>query len=164
MDVFAHFLWTSGLFWKSKKHWLIGLFGVLPDLLSFGVYLVIRLFTGGPAFGRPNLATIPPYVHTLYNLTHSLVMWLLYAAIVYLLFRKYFILMLGWLLHIFLDVFTHTDAFFPTPVLWPLSNWHYEYGVSWGTPVFMLVNYSALTVLWVLIIVHTAKTQKPHKV
>jgi len=37
MDVLAHFFWAFAIFFRRKKErWLAGLFGVMPDLLSFG--------------------------------------------------------------------------------------------------------------------------------
>jgi hypothetical protein len=44
-------------------------------------------------------------------------------------------------------VFSHTDRFFPTPVFFPLSNFHISF-VSWAEPVFMAVNYGALVTVY----------------
>lgn len=41
--------------------------------------------------------------------------------------------MLAWPLHILIDIPTHTAEFFPTPFLWPVSNFHVD-GISWGNP------------------------------
>lgn len=56
----------------------------------------------------------------------------------------------GWLLHIIMDIPTHSYAFFPTPVLWPLFGWKFN-GFSWATPWFLILNYSLLIlVYWLL--------------
>jgi hypothetical protein len=66
----------------------------------------------------------------------------------------------AWGVHILCDVFTHTPAYFPTPLFWPLSSWTYQYGISWATPVFMAINYGALAILYVLIAVHVWRSKK----
>lgn len=65
--------------------------------------------------------------------------------------RKWPWLMGGWVLHIIIDIPTHTKAFFATPFLWPLSNFKID-GISWGTLWFMLINYSALVLVYLLIV------------
>lgn len=39
--------------------------------------------------------------------------------------------MLAWLAHILLDIPFHTKAYFPTKLLWPLSDFSFD-GISWG--------------------------------
>ena len=55
MDTLSHTLWGKGLFGYRKYGALALLFGALPDLLSFGLYSLIRLLSQGIniQFGRP---------------------------------------------------------------------------------------------------------------
>jgi len=175
---------------RSKKDtWLAIFFGIAPDILSFGVLLFVNIFTTGilwpymqarvgsewgakianiighwisspPQAPDPNM--IPQYVHTLYNFTHSLVIFAAVFILIWLLRRKPYWLLAGWGLHIGIDIFSHSDKFFPTPFLFPLSDFHVN-GVSWAEPVFMLVNYAALIVvyLWLYVLSRKRTPIKP---
>ena len=147
MDTFAHFLWTFALFFKRKDRWLAGLFGVLPDFISFGPHLVLSFIAGSVMFGRPELSNIPVSVFLLYNLTHSLVIFALAVLIVYLLTKKIHWFMFGWGLHILIDIPTHTKEFFPTPFLYPFPQLFIN-GIRWSDPTFMIVNYSLLVIVY----------------
>jgi hypothetical protein len=56
----------------------------------------------------------------------------------------------GWALHILIDIPSH-KGFYETPFLFPLSNYKFDHGVSWGHPTYMLINYSALIIAYILI-------------
>lgn len=57
-------------------------------------------------------------------------------------------ILLGWGLHILMDIPTHSKTFYPTPFLWPFLDWTFD-GISWGQPWFMIVNYSLIIfLLW----------------
>jgi len=56
----------------------------------------------------------------------------------------------GWFLHILLDIPTHSYQFYPTPFLWPLSDWTLG-GFSWGTPWFLIPNYAAIILIFILL-------------
>lgn len=151
MDVFAHFLWTYVIFHKTQNPWLAAIFGVVPDLLSFGVLFVMNTFTGKSWLkGPPNISEIPSYVTKSYNFTHSLVIFLIIFLMIYLITKKFYIFLLGWPLHILLDIPSHTNKFFPTPFLFPISAYTFN-GISWASPIFMIINYSLLAITYVLI-------------
>jgi len=40
--------------------------------------------------------------------------------------------------------------FYPTPFLWPISGWKFD-GLSWADPWFMLFNYAAIIIVYVLL-------------
>ncbi|MFH1332473.1 MAG: hypothetical protein ABIH63_04290 [archaeon] len=147
MDVFAHALWGYAVFRKrTLTKWTVAM-SVMPDLLSFGIYLFILFITGNFIFGGPHGGSIPNYVTFMYSLTHSLFIAGIFAIFVYLKFRKYLILVGAWMMHIVIDIFTHTEEFFPTPFLYPVSDFHLSV-ISWGTPWFMIANYSALAIVY----------------
>jgi membrane-bound metal-dependent hydrolase YbcI (DUF457 family) len=152
MDIFAHGLWTAVVYQKipPRPRWWAVFFGVAPDLASFGVVFGQRLIYGMLPLTKPELASIPGYVYHLYNYTHSLVVFAVAGVVVYFVRgRRLPWLMGAWGLHIVIDTFTHGTDFFPTPFLWPLSNVHVN-SFSWAEPWFMLLNYGALAVAYIV--------------
>jgi membrane-bound metal-dependent hydrolase YbcI (DUF457 family) len=140
MDVISHGLWGGIAFGrKSKKlYWLAFVFGLMPDALSFGIFTVASFlgFVSGPDWegGLPDPSIIPQFVHTLYNITHSLLIFAFVFGLVYLIIKKPFLPLLAWGLHILVDIPTHSYAFFPTPFLWPVSSFMVN-GINWGQPI-----------------------------
>jgi hypothetical protein len=157
MDILAHFLWTLAIYWQHPRRWIAGLIGFLPDILSFGIFFVQRIITGNFERGAPQLATIPTYVFTLYDLTHSIVVFAIGAALLWFFARDWFWLSLGWGLHIIIDVPTHTNRFFPTPVFWPISDVTFS-GIGWGSWWFMLMNYAALAAVYTYLVWKVPRT------
>lgn len=157
MDIFAHALWTGLVFQRAKRVFWAAFFGVAPDLFSFGLFFIQMIISGrlfSQDFNRtepPDPSLVPQYVHSLYNVTHSLVIFLIVFGIVWAIRKKPFWELGGWALHILIDIPTHTSRFFPTPFLFPFSSFTVN-GVSWGTPWFMVVNYSSLIVLYAVIL------------
>ncbi|HYE22547.1 MAG TPA: metal-dependent hydrolase, partial [Verrucomicrobiae bacterium] len=145
MDVLAHGLWTNIMYKvipqtrNNCRTTLWGIaFGVLPDLVSFApfflYYLYRILFTGQKfIFGPPAFPDNPlfKYASESYNYTHSFVIWLAVAVVVWLFLKRFPWILLGWALHIFIDIFTHTEEFFATPFLFPLSDFKVSV-ISWG--------------------------------
>jgi len=156
MDFFAHGLWAGAIFNRSRHIWRAVFFGIMPDLFSFGILTFIFFFTNGfnrPDFSKtepPDPSLVPQYVHGLYNITHSLVVFFLVFILVSWLSKRFFWSMTAWALHILIDIPTHSYNFFPTPFLWPISSYKVD-GISWGTPWFMVVNYSAIVITYVII-------------
>ena len=136
MDFLAHGLWGGVLFGRKSRPWWLAAFliGMAPDLISFGWYVV----------SRPERWMIfPPYVYSLYNVTHSLVVWAAVSGTLWY-FRKSFPWILGgWGLHILCDMPLHDISFFPTPYLWPLKTPFID-GIRWAQPAIMIPNYAAL--------------------
>jgi membrane-bound metal-dependent hydrolase YbcI (DUF457 family) len=171
MDVLAHTLWTNAVFHikyhqNRKMRYLAAFFGVVPDLIGFApmfIYLVLsgRIFSG-ERFPFANNNWTFGFAAEAYNYTHSIVIWalgfILVSAIV--IVYKYFTSkqlsawvfwpMLGWSLHIFIDFFTHPD-FYRTPILFPLSSYKNSHGISWAHPIFMIVNYLALVLVYIIL-------------
>lgn len=148
--------------------------GVAPDLFAFIIPFSVLIFEsvfGDLPFGLPHpgsVESLPPdvvrafsFTPALYRVSHSAVVftgtffavWGMRALSRH---RRGTggkdtaapLPMLGWLLHILIDIPTHTPRFYPTPFLWPLSDFNFRYGVSWGTPVFMVLNYGSLLLVY----------------
>lgn len=157
MDVFAHGLWSFAVFHRKRYVWLATLFGVLPDILSFGILMIINFINGNFTRGRPSIGSLPDWLFGAYNLTHSFVTFLFVFVLVYLMTKKWFWPLTAWAIHILIDIPTHSFRFFPTPFLWPISNYKFD-GISWGTWWFMLLNYSALMTVFIAIAHNRKKT------
>lgn len=163
MDIVSHGLWGGTSFGrKSKKNfWTAFFWAVFPDLFSFGIFTISTLsgFEKGPDWksGPPDPSLIPPYVHTLYDFTHSLIPFAIIFFTVWFIRKKPYYLMLGWPLHIIFDIGTHGTEFFPTPFLWPFSSYRFD-GVSWSSPEIFFPNLFFLGFLYVgWLLVHRYK-------
>lgn len=156
MDILAHTLWANATFsikYKNdrRSRWLGALFGVLPDLFSFSpVFIYSFLFDKSESIFNPTTIWAH-YAKESYNYTHSIVIFVLVTLIVAAI-RKWKVWwpMFGWLIHILIDIPTH-QGFYETPFLFPISSYRFTHGISWGEPHFMIVNYSALALVYILI-------------
>jgi len=93
--------------------------------------------------GTPPESTIPPYVHHLYNVTHSFVLFLAVFALLWVLTKKPVWELGAWGLHVLVDIPTHSFAFFPTPFLWPLFDWKFD-GWQWNQSAILIPNFTVL--------------------
>ena len=159
MDVFAHGLWTYAIYYKKKYRLLATLFGVAPDLFAFGFFFLHNLITNSLSLSRPSVSSIPEYVFMGYNFSHSLVIFFFVVGIVYFITREIPWVMGGWLLHILIDIPSHTREFFPTPFLWPISSFKIS-GISWGNKYFMITNYTALILVYAFYVIPNLKRSK----
>lgn len=155
MDGIAHLLWAFALFkvlkikFKKKINLYAALFfGVFPDLFAFLIPAV--LFVLSFIFPGVSIAAIMPYVRMLYNISHSLFTFILVFALVSIIMRKIPLELCFWLLHILIDIPTHSFEFYPTPFVWPFSEYRFD-GVSWTNPYFLIANYTALGIVYLLI-------------
>ena len=153
MDIVSHGLWGSLAFGRKnrKGFWRAFLFGIAPDFLSFGIFFA-STFLGlaeRPRFSSepPDPSLIPSYVHNLYNLTHSLIIFAVLFFVLWLIFKKPVWEALAWGLHIVFDIFTHSFKFFPTPFLWPVSGFKFD-GWHWGSPWIFFPNLALLLILY----------------
>ena len=173
MDIFSHALWAGaaayGVNLKKKRPisvWKTAAWGMFPDLFAFTIPFIWMIAAGAqfdarnaePASGGGHI--VFQLTHDLYNISHSLLTFMVVFGLMYLLFKRPFWEMGGWLLHIVSDVPTHSYAFFPTPILWPVSGWKFN-GISWGQPWFMVLDFSALVIVY-LIIWYAYQQKKKH--
>jgi hypothetical protein len=163
MDIVAHGLWAaaaaSGARKKLHRKVRVGwtaLFGVFPDLFAFTVPITLmvwqRLTDPAQAAVQAGGHRLPhmPLAWQLYQISHSLVVFAVVFGLVCMIARRPVLELLGWPLHILIDIPTHTSRFFATPFLWPISSYRAS-GISWGNPWFMLCNYSALAIVYFLL-------------
>lgn len=152
MDIFAHALWTYAIYSKTPYALLAVIFGVFPDLVSFSLFFVKTLLKGNLNFKKPKVSSVPKYIFTIYDITHSLVIFFITTIIVGLLIKSIPWFMGGWLIHIVLDIPTHKTDFFPTPFLWPVSNYKFKRGTTWDSKKFLIINYTLILLVYIYII------------
>lgn len=155
MDIISHGLWGSIAFGRAntRSFWTAFFFGVMPDLFSFGLFTVATFLgiASRVSWGDgepPPMDAIPQYIHDLYNITHSFIIFFLIFALVWVLNnRRPYWLMAGWGLHILVDIPTHSYQFFPTPFLWPFSHYTFS-GIPWGHAMIFFPNVALLVIAY----------------
>lgn len=176
MDIFAHALWTNILARTAQaraerrhktllKIWWATFWGIFPDLFAFTAPFLIGIWDWisgiGFEYGRETItAGLAPL---LYNYSHSLVIWLFVFFIVWFMYKRPRWELLGWALHIFIDIPSHANGFYLTPVFFPLSDWKFIYGISWANPRYMAINYSALVIVSIIMIIQKRKNSISNK-
>ena len=150
MDTFSHALWGKGLFGYRKYRWFSILFGAIPDLFSFGIYFIYNLIVNpySMKLGKPKLSEIPDWVFSLYDFSHSLIIAIFFILIVYKINKDFFFPMLAWPFHILIDFFTHSREYFPTPILWPISDYRFD-GIPWSNPYIFLANIIGICLIFI---------------
>ena len=99
---------------------------------------------------------LPPTVqllsHHLHCAMHSVLLAGAVTLVCYALTRSLWVPLLGWWLHIVIDVFTHSADYYPVAVLYPIAQGGFD-GIAWNTPWFMALNYIVLGVvgLWLIL-------------
>lgn len=173
MDVFSHGLWGAAamkaLNLKRKtQHSLVwaAFWGMFPDLFAFAPTLALRFFQGtgfGPPTRDPAGMMLFPGISlalSLYNVSHSLVIFLGVAGIYFVLRKRVPWVLIGWPLHILLDIPTHEHRFFPTPFLWPIPHPKVD-GISWGTPWILIPNYLLIIAVFIALAVWEKRLKRP---
>ena len=127
-DIFYHGILSSLIFWNHDRK-KATLYGMLPDLISFGPYVIYQLFTGI----NFNIHDVPKWVHKNYNLGHSIFFWICLYFLIYLLSGYNEYLLLAPIISIILDIPFHSMNAYPTPFLWPLSDYKVD-GITWTEP------------------------------
>ena len=150
MDIISHGLYGGIAFGQKNKrdYWWSFVFGIAPDFFSFGVFTAMTALGVSPRYVQLRNDAVPQYVHSLYNVTHSLVIFAVVFLIVWTLHKKPFLPMLAWPLHILVDIPLHSTAFFPTPFFWPFFNNLRVNGIPWGEPIILIPNVILLVVLY----------------
>ena len=175
MDVVSHWFWGV-LVTRKHVNWKVaGPMAVLPDLLAFSPSLIYSLANG---IERPTVddttvtSDFPAITWETYQYTHSAVMVTFAVLVSWWLFARFsgsrfesqfaeqhrskplkmaFLLWIPWYMNILLDIPSHTLQFFPTPVFYPISDFHID-GTRWSTPIVLFTNVGVLVVLWIYVL------------
>lgn len=160
MEIIAHGLWAAAGAIAVKRTtkvrlrpaWLVW-WAVFPDVLAFGPMVAaglwFRLTRGGEAQMAHGHSF--PILHALqlYPAAHSLIVFALAFGIVSILARRIVFEMFGWLLHIAIDIPTHSLSYYATRFLWPVSDFRID-GIAWWTPWFWAATYAALAATYIV--------------
>jgi membrane-bound metal-dependent hydrolase YbcI (DUF457 family) len=155
VDFVSHALWGGIAFGRrTRKAFLVAAgISVLPDLLTEGLFGILYMLGIGdmPAWdaGHPNITEFPLWAQSLYSATHSLVLFTLAFFLMWAVMGKPVWLVGAWGLHIIIDIPTHSLALFPTPFLWPVSDFKVD-GVDWSNPLVLGTNLLLLVVVYYL--------------
>jgi len=147
---------------RSLSLWWLAFWGVFPDLFSFTIPAFLRIWwyaTGVTSSLRPDPESAKrlQFVWQLYHCSHSVITFTAVFTVVWLLAGHPVLEMLGWCLHILIDIGTH-QGIFAIHFLWPVS----AYAVStlrWENLRFFVANYVALLLVycWLWIRRHKAR-------
>ena len=150
MDTFSHALWGKGLFGYRGKPWMALFFGAMPDLFSFGILIIIRIFSGNFQLGGgpPTMESIPWWVFINYDISHRFVSAFLCIWIVNRYRKDIAFAMWAWPFHILLDFPFHSKAFFPTKLLYPFTDFSFD-GIPWSRPEIWFPNLAGIIVLFI---------------
>ncbi len=156
MDIIAHGLWTNAIYkgFEKRKRKVSEIVQVLfwsdfPDFLSFGLIFVLNLMQRSLAWHGEEyyISHLPPWFYYLHDVVYSLPIFFAVFFLIRIFARKYYWPLGGWFIHIAIDIFTH-KTFFAPRFLWPFyPNVHLEL-ISWANPVFMIVNYTTLVIVY----------------
>jgi len=170
MDILAHALWTTAAAVPARQKlsrpisvpWA-AFWGIFPDLFSFTIPAILRIWWYATGVTRsllpdPESAKRLQFAWQLYHSSHSLITFSAVFALVWLLAGRPVLEMLGWLLHILLDIATH-QGIFAIHFLWPFS----AYSVSalrWESPTFFAANYAGLLAAYVWLGIRSGRTRR----
>jgi len=158
MDILAHALWTAAAAIPLRRRlrrpirlgWAV-FWGIFPDLFSFAVPAAVRIWwyaTGVTSSLLPDAKSAPrfQFVWQLYYFSHSLIIFATVFGIVWLLAKRPVVELLGWGLHILIDIPTH-QGIFALHFLWPFSSYSIS-GLRWENGWFFVANYGGLLLLY----------------
>lgn len=131
MDLPSHLIWAYVLFHGQPWAWVAVVFCCVPDVLWFFPRLVKVLYHRGRV---PFTDINDTHTKHLYRLNHSLVTAAFASLLAFIISTPQMAIgvFAGWLLHIFMDIWTHkggiVDGIRP---FYPLSDWKFPALIWW---------------------------------
>ncbi|MFM9884226.1 MAG: hypothetical protein ACKVQT_14465 [Burkholderiales bacterium] len=178
MDIFSHSLWViAGVEVARRRRIITGrhyfipsaILAALPDVIHLVPVLAWALFGNGSIAGLYSYAIALPdrepampamvalTAHHLHCIMHSGIVAGALTALVWLVHRRLWPPLLAWWSHILIDVFTHSDDYYPSPIFYPITYWGFD-GLAWNKPALLAINYALLIVMFFWL--HLARTRK----
>ncbi len=152
MEIVAHSLWAAAAVTAVNRSTRMRLrmvpavwWAVFPDVIAFGPAIAAGLWLRLTGSSSSHVHLGVP----LYPAAHSLLVFLPAFGLAALLARRIVYEMLGWLLHILIDIPTHSFSYYATRFLWPVSDFRID-GIAWWTPWFWIATYMALAAVYFL--------------
>lgn len=181
MDIVAHTLWAGlGAAWLARRRRDVTrktvaatmALAALPDVIQMlpvlawwgaggGSWAAVQAFAIAMPGREP---VIPEWVswwsHNIHCIAHSAVIAAGATLVCWAWRRTLWLPLLGWWSHIVIDVFTHSADYYPSPVLYPFTERGFD-GIAWITPWFMALNYLALTIAGLALLVRARRRSGP---
>ena len=146
---------------ENKTVGAIVALAVLPAVIHLVPILSWALFGDGtpaalyayvvalPGQEPPMPTIIDLLAHHFHCIMHSAIVASVVTLLTWLTWRALWIPLLGWWSHIVIDVFTHSIDYYPSPVIYPITNRGFD-GLAWSKPVYLALNYVLLVAayLW----------------
>ncbi len=139
MDLITHTLITRKFIGKEASTTIAG---ILPDVSFYFTYPFWLAARGGAkeAFQNNDWPAPPKWMITFHYMTHSIPLATVIALVIFAFTkqfpRKFF---LAWLVHILIDIPTHSKKQWAPQFLWPISDYAFD-GYSWGEAAIALMN------------------------
>ena len=158
MDFFAHIFWSIIVYGKIlgfEQLIQTTFFSILPDLL-WGVplfsYVIYQKLRGRKiAFTHERKEYLNKFGR-IYNYSHSAVtMLVVFAALSLFTFSFYYYAILGWLLHIIIDMLVHRESYFEQKPLYPLSNFRVRGYFLHLNKKFVIINWTIIIILMTIL-------------
>lgn len=180
MDLLAHGIWAGiGVAWGRRRCAIprrtalatVAL-AVVPDLLqglpllalvlqgTLDASALLRYATASPGQEPALSPLVALWTHHLHCIGHSAVIAAAVTLLAWWWLRRLWLPLLGWWSHVVIDVFTHSAAFYPSPVFYPFTYWGFD-GLAWNTPWFLALNYAAIVAALVWLRVHRRESSAP---
>ena len=86
----------------------------------------------------------------LYPAAHSLLTFALVYGAAAIITRRRSRALLGWLLHILIDIPTHSFSYYATRFFWPVADFRFD-GIGWWTPWLLYSTYGGLLLTYALL-------------
>ena len=168
MDILSHTLWVvAGVEVARRRRIIVGrrdivasaILAALPDVIHLvPVFAWVLLGNGSLASlyqyaialpgDEPSMpAIVVLTAHHLHCIMHSGIVAGAITALVWLMHQRLWIPLLAWWSHILIDVFTHSDDYYPSPIFYPITYWGFD-GFAWNRPAFVAMNYTLLVALY----------------
>lgn len=152
MDDIAHILWSVVIYYHYN-FWLAALFGILPDILVFGPFYILKLLAGKiktveDAKPKGDMRFYNKWVSKLYDITHSAPVAIAIITACSLIWG-YHIEYWAMVIHIIVDIPSHDRSWFGTRIFWPFSKFQFN-GGSWATRDFMIANYTCIALAYMV--------------
>jgi hypothetical protein len=131
---------------------------IAPDLIQLLPFLVLLHSHDGlsllwdyivqPPASQPILPDwLDAASHHLHCTFHSLLAVAAIGGPIVLRWPERWPIIAAWLSHVVIDIFTHSNEFYPVAFLYPLSSASVN-GIAWNEPWFIALNYAVLVMVW----------------
>ena len=181
MDILSHALWAgaAGELIRRRRHTsgrmlaaTVAL-GAAPDIVSLLPMAVWSLSQPASfALTRDYISAMPgtepamPAIvgllsHHAHCAMHSAVVAAAVGLLIWWRRPRLLPVLVGWWLHIALDIPTHSNDYYAVPFLYPLAYWGIN-GVAWTTPWVLATDYVALGLAFLGLFLSRGKHRSPH--